>query len=232
MRIRILTSLAALCLTAGAGAQPTVARQDPSVLRQGVEQFLRVQSAGLPGEVQVTVGQIDSRNAMPACAAPEYFLPNGSRPWGRTAVGVRCTVPSAWTIYVQAAVQVQGDYVITTAPVARGQVLGAGDLARVRGDLTALPAGIVTDPEQAVGRSASMSLAAGTPLRGDALRSVQAVQQGQTVRLVSSGPGFSVSAEARALNNAAEGQVAQARTTSGQVISGIAREGGLVEVRY
>jgi len=78
----------------------------------------------------------------------------------------------------------------------------------------------------------SISLPAGTPLRNDALRSVQAVQQGQTVRLTSSGPGFTVTAEARALNNAAEGQVAQARTASGQVVSGVARAGGIIEVTY
>lgn len=233
MRISALLPLAALLTAAGACAQNAAPpRQEPSVLRQGVEQFLRIQSAGLPGEVQLTVGQIDGRSTLPACAAPEYFLPSGSRAWGKTTVGVRCTVPSPWTIYVSAAVQVQGDYVVTAVPVAQGQALGPGDLAKMRGDLTALPAGIVTDPAQAVGRTAAMSLQAGTPLRGDALRSVQAVQQGQTVRLMTSGPGFSVSAEARALNNAADGQIAQARTASGQVVSGVARAGGVVEVTY
>jgi len=49
---------------------------------------------------------------------------------------------------------------------------------------------------------------------------------------VSSGPGFRVSAEARALNSAAEGQIAQARTASGQVVSGVAKAGGVVEVAY
>jgi flagella basal body P-ring formation protein FlgA len=58
------------------------------------------------------------------------------------------------------------------------------------------------------------------------------VQQGQSVRVVSSGPGFRVSTEARALNNASEGQIAQARTASGQVVSGIAKAGGVVEVGY
>ncbi|HEY8606458.1 MAG TPA: flagellar basal body P-ring formation chaperone FlgA [Noviherbaspirillum sp.] len=227
--------LVLLCLaSAGALAQPVAQppRQEPSVLRQGAEQFLRVQAAGLPGEVQITVGQIDARTSLPACASPEYFLPNGARAWGKTTVGVRCTVPSPWTIYVSAVVQVQGDYVVTALPVAQGQALGPNDVARVRGDLSALPAGIVTDPSQAVGRTVTMSLQAGTPLRNDVLRSIQAVQQGQTVRIVTAGPGFKVSAEARALNNAAEGQVAQARTASGQVVSGVARAGGVVEVTY
>jgi flagella basal body P-ring formation protein FlgA len=58
------------------------------------------------------------------------------------------------------------------------------------------------------------------------------VQQGQSVRLVSNGNGFSVSSEARAIGNAAEGQVVQVRTPAGAVVSGTARAGGLVEVSF
>jgi flagella basal body P-ring formation protein FlgA len=224
---------ALLLLAAGAQAQTaTIQRQDPALLRQSVEQFLRTQSAGLPGEVQISVGQVDARTALPACAALKAFLPNGGRVWGKTTVGLRCSAPSPWTIYVPATVQVFANYVVTAAPLAQGRPLAAEELASVKGDLTTLPPGIITDPSQAIGRMLAISLPAGAPLRSDALRSVQAVQQGQTVRLVSNGPGFRVSAEARALNNAAEGQVAQVRTTSGQVVSGVARTGGVVEVAY
>ena len=41
-----------------------------------------------------------------------------------------------------------------------------------------------------------------------------------------------VSAEGRALANAADGQTVLVRGPSGQTISGIARSGGIVEVRY
>ncbi|WP_136416163.1 flagellar basal body P-ring formation chaperone FlgA [Herbaspirillum sp. ST 5-3] len=233
MRTSFNASLAALCLLAnGAVAQTTAPRQDPTVLRQGVQEFLRVQTTGLPGQVKINVGQIDNRTHLPACAALETFLPKGSRLWGKTTIGIRCTAPSPWTIYVSANVQVLSEYLVTAAPVAQGQVISQNEVAKVKGDLTTLPPGIITDTSQAVGRTAAVSLTAGTPLRSDSLRSQQAVQQGQTVRLVSAGPGFTVSAEARALNNAAEGQVAQARTTSGQVVSGIAKAGGVVEVSY
>lgn len=222
---------AALCLLT-VGAQAQGQRQDTGALRQHVEQFLRVQTAGLPGEVGIEVGQVDARTALPACAAPEPFLPGGARVWGKTTVGVRCSAPSPWTIYIPASVKVMADYVVTAAPLAQGQMLGPNDIATVRGDLTRLPNGVVTDPSQAVGRTLAASLPVGAPLRNDQLRSVQAVQQGQTVRLVTVGPGFRVSAEGRALNNATEGQIAQVRTNSGQVVSGVAKAGGVVEVTY
>ena len=64
------------------------------------------------------------------------------------------------------------------------------------------------------------------------LRSPLVVTQGQGVRLVTQGPGFQVSSEGRALGNAADGQSVQVRSASGQTVSGVARSGGIVEVRY
>jgi flagella basal body P-ring formation protein FlgA len=90
----------------------------------------------------------------------------------------------------------------------------------------------VTDMAQAVGRSNTISLPSGAPLRLDALRSKPVVQQGQLVRVVSSGAGFKVSAEARAIGTAGEGQVVQVRTPAGAIISGVAQAGGLVEVVF
>lgn len=208
------------------------ARQDPTLLRQTIEQFLVRQTATLQGEVKIDVGQIDSRINLPACAQPEAFLTRGNRIWGKTSVGVRCFSPSAWTIYVSATVHVIGDYIASAAPLSQGQVVTANDIAPMRGDLTTLPPGVITDASLAIGRTASSSIQAGAPLRQDILRSQQAVQIGQTVRLVSSGTGFRVSSEARALGNGTEGQTVQARTPAGQVVSGIAKLGGIVEVGY
>lgn len=228
---RILVSLAALA-AGTAFAQNPAARQNPAAIRSAVEQFLTVQTAGLPGQVSIQVGSLDPRLNVAACAALQPFLPAGSRAWGKTTVGVRCSEPVNWTLYVQASIQVMANYVATAAPLAQGQAITARDIVTMRGNLAALPAGIITDPSQAIGRTLNISLIAGMPLRQDALRQQQAVLQGQMVRLVTSGPGFQVSSEARALNNAAEGQVVQARTHSGQVISGIAKAGGILEVAF
>ena len=232
---RYQTTLAAVALSALAAAsfaQTAPARQDHGVLRQTVSQILTVPAGGLPGQISVTVGAIDPRLNLAACAAPEPFLPNGARAWGKTSVGVRCTAPSPWTVYIPAMVQVQGDYLAAAVPLAQGQTVGPNDIARVRGDLTALPPGIVTEPSQAVGYTVARTVALGAPLRQDALRSQQAVAQGQMVRLVSSGPGFRVTTDGRALANGSDGQTIQVRAPNGQVVSGVARAGGLVEVAY
>jgi flagella basal body P-ring formation protein FlgA len=91
---------------------------------------------------------------------------------------------------------------------------------------------VLLDPAHAIGKQPAMSLAAGQPLRREMLRAPAVVVQGQTVRLVTRGPGFQVSAEGRALANAQEGQLVQVRASSGSTVSGLARTGGIVEVKY
>lgn len=226
------SALLSILLCCGGAAAQTGPRQAPEALREQVSQFLQVQTAGLPGKVTLSVGAVDPRLNLPACPAPQAFLAPGARAWGKTTVGLRCTAPSAWTIYIQASVAVLADYIASAVPLAQGQAIEAGQLLSMQGDLAALPAGIATDMAQVVGRSANVSLPAGTPLRLDTLRSKQVVQQGQLVRMVSSGSGFRVSAEAKAIGNASEGQVVQVRTQAGQQISGVARAGGVVEVAF
>ncbi|MCB5183787.1 flagellar basal body P-ring formation protein FlgA [Methylobacillus gramineus] len=206
--------------------------QDLTLVRQKVEGFLLTQSAGYPGQVSVSALAIDNRLKLAACTSMQMFLPHGSRVWGRTSVGVRCNAPAIWTVYVQANVQVMADYLITATPLAQGHIISEQDLARNRGDLAKLPPGIFTDSAQAVGMSVGVSLSAGTVLRQEMLRVTPVVQQGQKVVLSSAGNGFTISAEGTALGNAGEGQRVKVKVGNGQVISGLARQGGQIDVIF
>lgn len=226
LTVLLLTSPLALA------QQPAPARQDLGAVRQVVEHYLKAQTAGLTGKVSINVGKIDQRMNLAACPAPQAFQQPGARAWGKTTVGVRCAAPAAWTVYIQAQVSVVGEYVAAAVPLVQGKEIDKSQLAIVKGDIAALPNGVVTDIAQAVGRTSTVSLASGAPLRLDMLRSKPVVQQGQLVKVVSHGNGFSVSAEARAIGTAADGQVVQARTPGGAIISGLARAGGQVEVAF
>jgi flagella basal body P-ring formation protein FlgA len=220
--------LAAPLALAQAQVQPGT-RQDGAALRKLAENFLQTQSAGLPGKVTVKVGAVDPRLSLAACPAPEAFQQPGARPWGKTTVGVRCTAP-VWSMFLQAQVSVVADYVTAAVPLAQGQAIDASQLATMQGDIAAMPNGIITDMAQAIGRTPTVSLPAGTPLRLDSLKSKPVVQQNQAVRIVSRGENFSVSGEGKAIGNAGEGQVVQVRTPRGAIVSGTARLGGIVEV--
>lgn len=231
---RSLTLLAAvltLFTAAIANAQPPGA-QSPAAVQRAVGDFVKAQTGGLAGHATHTVGAVDPRLALPACGALEVFLPPHGKLWGASSVGVRCAAPTPWTIYVPVTIRVQGPYLAAARALTPGTALAHGDLTVVQGDLTTLPPTVLSDLAQALGKSLTMPLAPGQALRADVLKVTPAVIQGQTVRLISQGPGFRVSAEGRAIGNAGVGQVAQVRTANGQTISGVARADGTVEVSF
>jgi flagella basal body P-ring formation protein FlgA len=221
---RLVPLLLLLSIAAPANAQ--------NLLTNALDHYVRAQTKGLPGEVTYSIGQIDPRTQLTPCSAYEPFLPSGSRLWGKTTVGVRCLAPSTWTIYVPVQISVSGNYLVTARSIAAGQQLSDADILTRKGDLTSLPTSILTDPAQAIGKTMKIGTAVGQPLRSDALIAPWAVQQGQNVKLLTKGSGFSVSSEGKSLNNATEGQIVQVRTTSGQSVSGIARAGGVVEISH
>ena len=229
MTIR-LTVLCLLFWPALAAQAATDAKQKPRAVQKAVESFVHMQTSGIPGEVTFTVGEIDPRLSLPECPALDPFVPPGGRLWGNATVGVRCNGTHPWTVYVPVTVRIATDVVVTARPLAQNQVISRADLILQKGDLAHLPPGTLTDPAQALGKIMTNGVASAQPLRQDMLRSPLVIQQGQAVRLVAAGRGFTVSSEGKALNNASEGQVVQVRIQSGQVIGGIGRHGALAEV--
>jgi flagellar basal body P-ring formation protein FlgA len=128
-------------------------------------------------------------------------------------------------------VKVMGEALYTARPLARGEALTDQDVTAQRTDLAQLPAGVLTDRSQAVGRIPNVSVAAGLPLRAEMLRGAHVVTLGQNVRIVFTGDGFKVSSEGRALGNAALGETVQVRSASGKVVKGQASAAGVVEVK-
>jgi len=232
MDIRIRKCILALMLLGAAGpCLASLERGQLAQIQRSVAQLVRSQTAGLPGKVSFTLGAIDPRLNLHACAAPEAFIPPGVRLWGNASVGVRCDGSYPWTIYVPVSIRILAGVVVAAHALSQGQSIQASDLAVQQADLGELPLAVVTDLRQAVGRIATLSIAPGQPLRRDLLRSLPVIQQGQSVTVRALGPGFQVSAEGKAVNNAAEGQVALVRTASGRTVSGIAHLGGIVDIQ-
>ena len=193
-----------------------------------IEQFLLVQTAGLPGKVSITL-DTPRLGALPPCEAPEAFLPPGARPWGRVSVGVRCNESPPWTRYVAAQIALVASYYVAARPIAAGQALTPADVSVRQGDLATLPASVVVDPAQLSGVVASNRIASGAPIRRELLRGVVLVQQGQSIKVVTRGAGFVAGAEGKAMTDAAAGAVVQVKMQGGQLLSGIVRPDGIVE---
>jgi len=221
--------LALACLALGgspAFATGPSAPALPEPARLAVERLVQTQAKGLPGQISVRISGAN----LPPCEAPEAFLAPGTDLRGRVSIGLRCAAPATWTRFVQAYIAVQGRYYVAAEAIEAGQPLGAGNVIEKTGDLAALPRSVVTEPAALHGVVAANRIAAGAPVRKELLRGTVVIQQGQTVKVVATGAGFSVSTEARAMTRAEIGATVQAKTRDGRLVSGIADEEGQIRL--
>jgi flagella basal body P-ring formation protein FlgA len=225
----LLPFLAALLFPADAVQAESA--QDLEALRAAAVEYARAGTRDLRGKVDISAGPMDKRLYLPRCDAPEPFMPGGSRLWGRTQVGLRCTAPHHWSVLVPVEVRVESTALFAARPLASGQPLTEADLQVRTVDITRLPAGILTEPAQALGRVPRLSLAAGLPVRGDILRGVHVVAPGQSVSVTYRGDGIQIRAEGKALGAGATGDAVQIRMPSGKVVTGIVTGPGEADVR-
>jgi flagella basal body P-ring formation protein FlgA len=204
---------------------------DASEMANDTKLFLDRQALSLPGDVEITVGEPDPRLNLAECRRYEPFIPNGARLWGRTTLGVKCVDGATWSIFLPVQIKVFGPAPVAARSVARGQALVPDDVRIERVEWTQWPAGSLAGAEQVEGRIATRTILAGEPLRRDFLRSAPVISPGDTVKIVFTGSSFAVATEGRSLTVAAEGQTVQAAVASGKILSGIARQGKVVELR-
>lgn len=217
--------------TPASGAPAAAAPASGERIVQQVQRFLQEQTAQLPGEVRISVNPPDERSRLAPCDEFQVSLAPGARPWGAVPVGVRCLRPQAWQIFLQATVRVSAPVVVALRPVAPGSVIDAADLGTRIEELTTLPASVLQDPNLAIGRVAAAAVPAGSVLRAEQIKQVLAVVNGQTVRVVYESATLSVTADGRALGNAAVGQGVEVRVGSGKTVRGIVRSTGVVVVQ-
>ena len=221
--ITALLALAGLPAVHGAGPLPL-----SGYARPVIEQFLASRTAGVLGKVQISIDTPLSGN-LPPCDALEPFLPGGAQLRGRVSVGVRCLANPGWTRYVQARIEVMGSYHAAARQIEAGQRLTVADTVVLEGDMASLPASVMVDSGQLLGKVALNRIALGAPVRREQLRGFLLVQQGQTVKVVSRGQGFMVSTEGKAMTAAEAGMLLQVRIQGGQLISGTLQADGIVE---
>lgn len=228
MTPRYLRLLALVCAL---GARAAAA--DPPALDAATLKLYAENAVGKAGtRIEVTVGESEAHARLAPCARAEPFLPAGARVWGRTAIGLRCVSGAAWTTLVPVHVRVWGPAVVATRPLAVGETVAAGDVALDEVELTREPPSLLGDPAEARDKVLVRPVAAGQPVRRDALRARLVLSQGDAVKIVYRGQGFSVSADAQALASAADGQNVRVQTASGRVLTGVARSGRIVEIAF
>jgi flagella basal body P-ring formation protein FlgA len=222
--------LAFLCLAPTAHAQHNATTVDAALIAQVRELALiasqqsRVSGSGhsVPLRFDITVGALDPRLKLAPCQRIEPYVPSGVRLWGKSRIGLRCTLGERpWNVYLPINVHVYGQALVATQPLPLGTTLQAGDLTYAEVDLAEDSSPVVVSEPLALGRALTRSLVAGQGVRQADLKSRQWFAAGDTVKVLATGKGFTVAGAGTALGPGFEGQSARVRTEGGQIITGM-----------
>lgn len=220
---------AAAIATGPLAAQDTQGLEE---IRAAVESFVAAQTTDSGGNRTIEVSNLDARVRLARCAEGlRVFFAPGSHSGSRRTVGVSCTGPKPWTLYVSARVIRRGAVLVATRNLARGAVLTEPDLALEERNLEEGPAGYLTDPAQALGKRTVRPLRLGAPLSSGVLDDVQVIARGQRVWLVAQSRSLSVRMAGTALEAGTPGDRIQVQNdASKKVVQGLVGEDGTIRV--
>lgn len=181
--------------------------------------------------MELSVGSIDGRLKLAPCGNVEAYLPPGSRLWGRTRVGLRCTDGMArWNISVPATVKAFGNAWVVKGHVPVGTVLTDADVVETEVDWAEEASPVIQDRAVWQGQVATRLLSTGQTLRQGMVKPAQVFQAGAQVRVVAQGPGFQISSDAQALAAGVVGQSTRVRMENGRVASGVVLDTRTVKI--
>jgi flagella basal body P-ring formation protein FlgA len=231
-----LSAHASACVLALCALAPAVAPAQPASVQDWqvqIRQLATQASAGMPEgtRVEVDVGSLDPRLTLAPCTRITPHLPAGTRLWGRAQVGLRCAEGARWSVFLPVTVKVYAKAWTVNRSLALGTVLASEHLQLDEVDIAAESSPVIHQPQAAIGRPLARALRPGQALREVDLKPRQWFAAGDTVRIVSVGSGFSVSAEGQALGPGIDGQSTKVRIDGGRVVTGRAVSARQVEVR-
>jgi flagella basal body P-ring formation protein FlgA len=219
--IAVLALAASFAARAETGGEPWA---------QQVQQLVGAQHLPPGARVEVEVGALDPRLKLAPCARITPYLPAGTRTWGRSRAGLRCDEGARWNVFVPVTVRVFAETWVVHQALPAGSMLQPEHLQRGEADLAAEPSPVLRDPQAAVGRTLTRALRPGQPVREADLKARQWFAAGDTVRVVTAGAGFAISADGQALGAGIDGQVVKVRIDGGRVVSGRAVAERRIEV--
>ena len=181
--------------------------------------------------MEVSVGQLDSRLRLAACAKVEPYVPTGMRLWGKTRLGLRCVDgPVRWNVFLPVQVRAFGPAWVARGSLVAGSALNPTDLMQAEVDWAEDASPVLSDPSQFANAVLTRSINGGQAVRQSMVRAAVAFEAGATVRIVAQGPGFAVTADGQATSQGVIGQSARVRMDGGRIITGTVLDAHTVKV--
>jgi len=229
------TAAESASVTAPDSSPQAVAAVIISQIRGLVDRQLRENNFVLPTGARLEVSFPGTFMLPQRCSQPTVEPVTGRKPPGSAVPYViRCApAPGALqgpSLTVSVRVTVLKSVVVAARTLGNNSVIDSGDLVMAEADIGAIGADALTNPADAIGRTAIRNLPAGSIVPRSALRLPLAIRSGETVRIEIVGVGFTVSSEATAMQNGATGDTIRLRNSEGQTLSGRLDPRGVVVI--
>jgi flagellar basal body P-ring formation protein FlgA len=220
-----------LLLTIVACAQTALADTTPAALRAAAEQAVRAQYGDAGSRVVIAPTTLNPRLHLAACPhALQTHLPARQGTPSRVAVAVSCTGSPGWTIQVPVQMQVFRQVLVTSRPLARGDIVGSADVHTEERDIARMGYGYVESLDQITGHSLARPLIAGIVLAPGDLNGRETVRAGEEVALIAQIDGIQVRTAGMALDGGDTGAHLRVRNgNSGRIIDGVVLGAGEVQ---
>ena len=199
-------------------------------LGAGLPESQNVQaSTGLRPEV--VLGDLDSRLRLAPCTQVEPFLPQGTRLWGRSRIGLRCTDGQArWSVFLPITVRAWGPAWVVRQPLHPGSTLTSEHAELAEIDWAEGVAPVLARPENWVGHETTRGLMPGQVLREGMVRPPQVFAAGAQVKVLVDGGSFQLTATGKAMGHGFAGQNVRVRLDNGRIVTGTALDAQRVQL--
>ncbi len=233
--------LAGVCLiTFGVMMTPEHSTAQPNrpqgwqALAEAAHDAVLAEFAQSSDRIEVELPAPDPRQQIPLCAMPlQTSLSRHNGQGGRLSVRVDCRDQAPWARHVSVQVKVYREVVVTTRSLARGEQLGAGDIALQEVDISQSRGLLLQDLSAAQGMELRRHVSSGSALSSDMLNAPLMVRRGDTVILTAERAGVSIRQQGTALQDGEAGKQIQVRNTrSNRVVQAVVTGHGEASVIF
>jgi flagellar basal body P-ring formation protein FlgA len=227
----ILSFLAITCSTTSQAGQQS--SESHAGIIGAVQNFLKSQpEINQHSKFTIHVGHLDNRLRLSACEQPlETYLSPGGKLIGKTSVGVRCSAPKPWALYVPATINIISSVYKAARHLNKGHIIREQDIVSTEYNLSRLNYGFFSNKDELLGKQVKRRLKQGNVITPNQITEPLMVKRGEKVSLISKSDHFAIKMSGEAMMSGVSGDRIRVKNMSSRrIIEGTITQNGEVTV--
>ena len=206
--------------------------QSTTSITSAAEAYIQEHYGSNDRRLMARAAPLDRRLQLHQCEnSLEAFVRDGTKVNGRAVVGVRCTGPKPWKVYIPVDIVITESVLVAKKTLPKGHLLTAADVIVEQRNVSRMHSGYLSDVTEMEGYKLKHQIDGGRVLAPTMLTAQIVVRRGQSVTLIVNNDQISISMAGKALSDRALNQrIRVENLASGRIVEGIVRSAEQVEV--